>query len=75
MKKNSTALVLDKFCDKEGNSLAILINYEDKRIMLECICGPNTDSPQFYSDKAFKKIIEWQLNSTTLFSRETLIKP
>ena len=60
MKKNTTATVLDKFCDSEGNLLAILINYEDRRIMLECIYGPNTDSPEFYSEKAFKKIIEWQ---------------
>ena len=60
MNKNNTAVILDKFCDNEGNLLAILINYEDRRILLECIYGPNTDSPTFYSDKAFKKILEWQ---------------
>ena len=60
MKKNNTATILDKFCDDGGNILAILLNYEGKRILLECIYGPNTDSPEFYSDKAFKKIIDWQ---------------
>ena len=60
MKKNSTAKIVDKYCDSAGNTLAILLNYEEKRILLECIYGPNTDSPDFYSDNAFKKIADWQ---------------
>ena len=60
MKRNNTATILDKFCDDSGNLLAILINYEGKRILLECIYGPNTDTPDFYSEKAFKKIVDWK---------------
>ena len=60
MKKDNTATILDKFCDTAGNILAILINYEGKRILMECIYGPNTDSPNFFSESAFKKILEWQ---------------
>ena len=60
MKINNTAIVLDKFCDNAGNILAILINFEGRRILLECIYGPNTDSPNFYSENAFRKILEWQ---------------
>ena len=59
MKKNNTAVILDKYCDNAGNILALLINYEEKRILLECIYGPNTDSPEFYTEKVFKKINEW----------------
>ena len=60
VKNNSTAKVVDKYCDNVGNTLATLIIYEDKRILLECIYGPNADTPSFYSDNAFKKIQEWQ---------------
>ena len=60
LKKDNTAAILDKYCDNTGNMIALLINYEGKRILLECIYGPNTDSPDFYSEKVFKKINEWQ---------------
>ena len=60
LKKNNTAKVLDKFNDSDGNLLSILIEYEGKRILLECIYGPNADTPDFYSDIAFKKILDWQ---------------
>ena len=60
LKKDNTAVILDKYCDNTGNMIALLINYEGKRILLECIYGPNTDSPDFYSEKVFKKINEWQ---------------
>ena len=33
--------------------------YEDKKILLEVIYGPNQDNPSFFTDKAFKKIQEW----------------
>ena len=59
IKKDSTAKVLDKYIDNEGNLLAILMLFQDKRILLEGIYGPNADTPSFYSDYAFKKIIEW----------------
>ena len=34
--------------------------YEDKKILLEVIYGPNQDNPSFYTDLAFKKIQEWE---------------
>ena len=60
LKKDCTAKILDKFCDTEGNILAILINYQDKKILMEGLYGPNLDTPSFYSEKAFKKIIDWK---------------
>ena len=60
LKKDCTAKILDKFCDTEGNILAILINFQDKKILMEGLYGPNTDTPSFYSEKAFKKIIDWK---------------
>ena len=53
LKKNNPAKILDKFCDNEGNILAISMVYEDKKILLEILYGPNQDSPIFYSDLAF----------------------
>ena len=35
------------------------IIYEEKKILLECLYGPNQDSPEFYTDLAFQKINEW----------------
>ena len=55
LNKNCTASIIDTFRDTEGNVLAILIDYEEKKILLEGIYGPNTDSPSFYSDIALKK--------------------
>ena len=60
MKKNCTAKILDKFCDTQGNVLAILLNYEDKKNLMEGLYGPNTDSPSFFSEVAFNKIIDWR---------------
>ena len=34
--------------------------YEDKKILLEVVYGPNIDSPDFYSDQVFKQIIQWE---------------
>ena len=45
IKKNLPVKILDKFNDQEGNILSILIEYEDKRILLEGLYGPNGDSP------------------------------
>ena len=63
-KKDSTAKIVDKYTDTDGNILAVLLDYDEKRILLEGLYGPNTDSPQFYSEKAFKKILEWQPDYT-----------
>ena len=59
IKKNFPVTILDKFCDTNGNILAILLNYEDKRLLLEGLYGPNSDEPAFYSELAFKKILDW----------------
>ena len=59
IKKNFPVNVLDKFCDTGGNILAVLLSYENKKILLEGIYGPNSDEPSFYSDLAFKKITDW----------------
>ena len=60
LKKNNSAKILDTFRDNEGNILAISMVFEDKKILLEVLYGPNQDSPLFYSDLAFKKIKDWQ---------------
>ena len=60
MKKNNPAKILDKFCDIDGNILAISMIYEGKKILLEILYGPNQDTPSFYSEQVFKKILEWK---------------
>ena len=59
IKKECTAKIIDNFCDSDGNILAILLDFQDKTILMEGIYGPNSDSPSFYSEIAFKKIIDW----------------
>ena len=59
LKKDNPAKIVDKFCDENGNLLAIGIIYEEKKILLECLYGPNQDSPEFYTDLAFRKINDW----------------
>ena len=60
MAKTNTTTILDTFKDENGNILAILLNYEGKRILLEGIYGPNNDSPAFYEYEVFRKIEEWE---------------
>ena len=55
---------MDKYADADGNILAVLLDFDEKRILLEGLHGPNIDSPLFYSEKAFKKILEWQPDYT-----------
>ena len=59
IKKDFPLTILDEFCDTAGNILAVLFSYEEKRILLEGLYGPNSDEPGFYSDLAFKKIVDW----------------
>ena len=59
MKSDSSLLLLDSFCDTDGNILAVLLGYNDDKILLEGIYGPNADSPEFYSDTVFSKINDW----------------
>ena len=60
LKKGNLAKIIDKSCDTEGNLLAILMEYENRKILLEGIYGPNEDCPQFYENEAFKHIENWQ---------------
>ena len=44
---------LDHFSDNLGNILAMLVEVEEKRILIEGMYGPNRDAPEFYSNEAF----------------------
>ena len=57
IKRGTPVNICDVFPDNDGNVLAVLIDFQGKKILLEGLYGPNADSPQFYSDVAFKKII------------------
>ena len=59
IKKNLPIKILDKFKNRNGNILGILVEYECKRILLEGIYGPNGDAPTFYENEVFKKIEIW----------------
>ena len=51
MAKDNPAKVIDEYRDSEGNILCVLLNYEEKRILLEIIYGPNQDSPNFFQNQ------------------------
>ena len=59
IKKNLPIKILDKFSDVDGNILAVLLEYESKRLLIEGIYGPNHDYPEFYENKVFEKIQTW----------------
>ena len=48
LKRNNPAKIVDKYCDDEGNILAISLIFEDKKILVEVIYGPNQDNPSFF---------------------------
>ena len=60
LKKGNLAVILNEFKDNAGNILAILIEYDGKKILLEGLYGPNQDCPDFYKNEVFKKIEEWE---------------
>ena len=60
LKKGNLAKILDEFRDDGGNIMAILIEYDEKKILLEGLYGPNIDSPDFYESQVFRKIEEWE---------------
>ena len=62
MPKNFPVKVLDKFSDKNGNILALLLEIENKQILIQGVYGPNRDEPDFYTNECFKKINEWDPN-------------
>ena len=59
VKQNNPATIIDEYKDSEGNILCVLMNYEEKRILLEIVYGPNLDSPNFFRNQVFSKIDEW----------------
>ena len=59
LKKNNPARIIDSYRDNDGNLLAISLIYEEKKILLEVLYGPNQDSPGFYSETVFKQIQAW----------------
>ena len=59
IKKDLPIKILDEFSDKNGNLLGILIEYDAKKILLEGIYGPNTDSPDFFESEVFEKLQDW----------------
>ena len=59
IRRGTPVNITDKFTDDNGNILAVLMDFQAKKILLEGLYGPNTDSPLFYSDMAFRKIIDW----------------
>ena len=59
IRKNLPIKILDHFSDTNGNISAILVEIEGKTILIEGIYGPNTDSPEFYSNEVFQRIQTW----------------
>ena len=58
-KKNLPVTILNQHNDGQGNLLALLIEYEGKKILLQGVYGPNTDEPDFYANDVFDKIEAW----------------
>ena len=59
IKNNLPIKILDTYKDTNGNVLCILVEYENKRIIIEGIYGPNGDSPRFFETETFSKIEIW----------------
>ena len=59
VKRNLPLKILDQFNDRNGNVLSILVEFESKKILIEGIYGPNSDSPSFYENETFSKIDSW----------------
>ena len=59
IKKDFPAKVLDTFSDNDGNILALMIELENKQILIQGVYGPNRDEPDFFKNECFKKLNEW----------------
>ena len=46
--------------------MAILTEYENKRILIEGVYGPNSDEPAFYENEVFEKIDTWGAEFTII---------
>ena len=58
--KNLCVEVLNTKSDDSGNILSLLLNFDNKKILLTGIYGPNQDDPNFYKNKAFALIEQWE---------------
>ena len=58
--KNICAEVLDQKIDVSGNMLTLLVKFDDKNILFSALYGPNEDNPDFYKNKVFNLIDEWE---------------
>ena len=58
--------ILDKKNYTDGNILSLLIKFSDKKILLTALYGPNTDCPQFYTDRIFTLADEWLPSHTIM---------
>ena len=56
LKKNLPIKITDSKKDNEGNLLQLLIEFNDKKILLSGLYGPNLDSPDFYKEIVFSAI-------------------
>ena len=63
-KKNLCVEVLNKKSDDSGNILSLLLKFDNKKILLTGIYGPNQDNPNFYKNKAFTLIDQWEPDFT-----------
>ena len=59
LKKNLPINVVNISKDVNGNLLCILLNFDEKNILISGVYGPNQDCPDFYRKSVFAKIEEW----------------
>ena len=59
-KKQLCAEVLNQQNDVSGNMLSLLVNFDSKNILFTALYGPNVDDPEFYKNKVFNLIDEWE---------------
>jgi exonuclease III len=59
-KKNLCVEILNQSTDPSGNMLSVLVNFDDNKILFTALYGPNEDNPEFYKEKLFSLIDQWQ---------------
>ena len=62
IKKEFPVTILDTFSDEFGNILALLVEIENKRILVQGLYGPNRDDPEFFDKTCFSKLDYWNPN-------------
>ena len=59
IKKNFSIKILKVHKDVKGNTLGILANVQDKKILFQGVYGPNSDDPSFYENELFQQYADW----------------